>query len=95
MCKEKAIGTNVNSGFQGWLRVPSTNLEYIEKPDIKYIFTDPLAVVLHGMSMIKILSHYKVLVLGNGSIAKILVWRLNLLGIKPDVMCRSGIWNNK
>lgn len=31
MCKEKAIGTNVNSGFQGWLRVPSTNLEYIEK----------------------------------------------------------------
>ncbi|MCT7716257.1 MAG: alcohol dehydrogenase catalytic domain-containing protein [Lactobacillus iners] len=93
--KEKAIGTNVNSGFQGWLRVPSTNLEYIEKPDIKYIFTDPLAVVLHGMSMIKILSNYKVIVLGNGSIAKILVWRLNLLGIKPDVMCRSGIWNNK
>lgn len=93
--KEKAIGTNVNSGFQGWLQVPSTNLEYIEKPDLKYIFTDPLAVVLHGMSMIKILSNYKVIVLGNGSIAKILVWRLNLLGIKPDVMCRSGIWNNK
>lgn len=93
--KEKAIGTNKNGGFQGWLQVPSTNLEYIKKPDIKYVFTDPLAVVLHGISMVKLFPNNRILVLGNGSIAKLLVWRLNLLGIKPDIMCRSGIWNSK
>ena len=88
--KETAIGTTVDGGLKGNLSVPNANIFSLDKLDKKYDFCDPLAVILHGLSLVKLRKKNSILILGDGSLAKLLIWYLNRIGFVPSISRRHA-----
>lgn len=86
----KAIGNNIEGGLKGNLQVPLDNVLYLENNNIKYILLDPLAVVIHGLELINITENDRVLIIGSGTLAKLLIWMLNKRNIIPSLVNRHG-----
>ncbi|WP_207940477.1 hypothetical protein DOK78_002026 [Enterococcus sp. DIV2402] len=90
----KAIGNNIEGGLKGTLQIPIDNLLYLESNNVKYTLLDPLAVIIHGLSLINIKEEDSVLIIGNGTLAKILIWILNKKNITPSLVNRRGCIEN-
>ena len=86
----KAIGNNIDGGLRGSIQIPLDNILYLENNNIKYILLDPLAVIIHGLELVNITESDNVLVIGSGTLAKLLIWILNRKKIIPSVVNRHG-----
>ncbi|MGF0112303.1 alcohol dehydrogenase catalytic domain-containing protein [Streptococcus sp. SGI.013] len=86
----KALGNNVDGGLKGSLQIPLDNVLYLKDNSIKYILLDPLAVIIHGLGLINITEGASTLVIGSGTLAKLLIWILNRKKIIPSVVTRHG-----
>ena len=73
----KALGNNIDGGLKGNIQVPLDNVLYLKDNSIKYILLDPLAVIIHGLGLINITESDSALVIGSGTLAKLLIWILN------------------
>lgn len=91
---ERAYGTNVDGAFRGYLDVPEQNLKPLSACLPHFVLCDSLAVVMHAINLSQRFesSSRHPIVLGDGNIARLLVFALNRRGLIPDVLTRTGKW---
>ncbi len=76
--KGKAIGRTHPGAFAEDLMIPEENLIKISKPLDEFVLSDPLAVCIHALSLLRDSKPREVLVIGDGAIGSLLAWLLNL-----------------